>query len=188
MLINTPNANPVDIKYLACDVEPRYLEDSQINGEDDLDYDEQANQGMDSRMPLMVKTRKIVTNIWGRQYNVVEYHWLFIIDLDNGQVLDWTKGVKANINYKVCDQGRYSFLDKDLEEIIGSDGTMYVPSLLDFTNDSFGDYMDFTIDENGYIEEWNLLSEETRKERAAKLWKQLSKENEEDIDYRNGTC
>ena len=93
---------------------------------------------------------------------------MFIIDLDNGQVLDWTKGVKANINYKVCDQGRYSFLDKDLEEIIGSDGTMYVPSLLDFTNDSFGDYMDFTIDENGYIEEWNLLSKETRKERAAK--------------------
>ena len=178
MFISTPNAKPVEIRYLACDIEPRYLKDSQINGKYDLDYDEQFNQGMDSRMPLMVKSKKIVTNVWGTQYTTLSYHWLIIIDLDNGQVLDWTKGVKAIIHYKVCDQGRYSFLDKDLEEIIGSKDTMYVPSLLDFTNDSFGDYMDFTIDENGYIEEWNLLLEETRKERAEKLFKQLKGEEE----------
>lgn len=174
MFIDTPNAKPIEIKYLACDVEPRYLEDSQINGNDDLDYDEQYNQGgIEPRMPLMVKVNKIVTNVWGTQYPRSEYHWLIIIDLDEGRILDWEKGSIANIHYKVCDQGRYSFLDNYLEEIIGSEDTMYVPSLLDFKNDSFGDYMDFTIDENGYIKEWNLLPEEKRKERAEKLWKQI---------------
>ncbi len=179
MLIETLNAKPVEIKYLACDVEPRYLEDSEINGEDDLDYDEQ-DRGMDSRMPLMVKRQKTVTNVWGTQYNTLDYHWLIIIDLDEGRILDWEKGTVADIHYKVCDQGRYSFLDNDLEEIISSEDTMYVPSLLDFNNESFGDYMDFTIDEDGYIKEWNLLPEETRKERAEKLWNQILECNARD--------
>ena len=74
MFISTPNAKPVEIRYLACDIEPRYLKDSQINGKDDLDYDEQFNQGMDSRMPLMVKSKKIVTNVWGTQYTTLSYH------------------------------------------------------------------------------------------------------------------
>ena len=185
MQINTPNAKPVEVRFLACDVEPRYLEDSQINENDDLDYDEQFNQGMYSRMPLMTKVIKTKTNVWGNQYCTVEYHWLIIIDLDEGRILDWEKGTIANIHYKVCDQGKYSFLDNDLEEIIGSEATMYVPSLLDFKNDSFGDYMDFTIDENGYIKEWDLLPEEKRKERAEKLWNQFSTKEE---NYGIGTC
>lgn len=180
MLIKTPNATTVEIKYLACDIEPRYLDDSQINGEDDIDYDDQYVHKLDSRMPLMEKVAKIKTNPWGNNSYSIEYHWLIIIDLDEGRILDWKKDTNANIRYKVCDQGRYSFLDGDLEKLIGSDDTMYVPSLLDFNNDSFGDYLHFNINEDGYITEWNLISDAERIKKTEELWVEIDARNSTD--------
>lgn len=175
MLIDTPKGKTVSARYLACDIEPRYLVDSEINGESDIDEDEQYDEEKDSRMPLMIKTHKSKPD-GIREFLNVEYHWLIIIDLDNGRILDWRNDSEAKIHYKVCDQGKYSFLDDDLERMTGGDKTRYVPSLLDFRNDCFGDYLCFNVDKNGFIREWSLLPEDKRKERAETLWRQLEEE------------
>lgn len=117
----------IEAKTLIVEVGVRYWEDATIDGVEDVGGD-------------LVPCR-------------VGDNWCPRINLENGQILNWRKGVSANIHYKVCDDGRYTLLDENEEVITSIDG--YVPGVLDLYKESFGDYIILKIDTDGIIQDWN---------------------------------
>lgn len=134
----------VDIKHLCLDANVRYWEDADINGKEDISYNEQA-KGKKPRVPLAIENPDA-------RYLDDKYHWVIKIDTNTGNIVGWPEGVTANIHYKVCDEGIYWLEDAEGNEIHKIES--YVPELFDFCNDSYGDYIIMTVDENGHIEEW----------------------------------
>lgn len=140
-------------KYLRIDVGPRYLEDSSIlfNGKylGDIDYETQIKGDEAPLMPFIEKTE--IKDIWGRK--AVGYRWKLTIDLSHGTILDWPEDIFADIHYKVCDDGNYTLLDKNFNEITSKN--MYVPKLLAYKDEDygFGDYIIMNID-GGKIIDW----------------------------------
>lgn len=128
---------PSDIKYLRIDVGPRYLGDSEINGKEDISYEEQKN-GFLPRMPFMV-------------YNEKEkmYRWQIEIDIDEMRILNWPDDVSALVHYKICDDGIYYLLDADKNILETKE--CYVPSILCYVNEGYGDYMIMVIDKGGKL-------------------------------------
>lgn len=78
--------------------------------------------------------------------------WVIDIDLATGLIKNWPEGVIASVHYKVCDEGRYTLLDIDDEEIVTIAG--YVPSILSPRRSGYGDYVIMEIDGNGQIQDW----------------------------------
>lgn len=134
---------PSDVKYLKIDVGPRYWEDASIKieekWEDDIDYLEQK-KGTTPKMPFAVKDET-------KTYT--EYRWQITIDLENAKVLDWPQGVEARVFYKVCDDGTYYLLDADKNVLKKVD--CYVPDILSYIENGFGDYIDIKIDGDGNL-------------------------------------
>ena len=144
---------PSDVKYLRIDVGPRYWEDASIKfeekWEDDIEYKEQE-KGEKPKMPFAVKDES-------KTY--VTYRWQITIDLENAKVLDWPQGVEARVFYKVCDDGKwtaYAVFCIDLKEI-----DCYVPDILSYIENGFGDYIDMKIDGDGNLV--GYLKENTNK-------------------------
>lgn len=81
--------------------------------------------------------------------------WCPIIDIDSGIIVNWKKGVKADIHYKVCDSGSYYLQDEKGDEVLMIEND-YVPSCLCPTESGCGDYIILEIDENGKIEGFNF--------------------------------
>lgn len=78
--------------------------------------------------------------------------WNISVDAATGQIRDWPKGVNPhNVNMKVCDAGSYCLLDEAgmMIALVEQD---YVP---DYIPGDLGDYVDFKIDENGVITNWD---------------------------------
>lgn len=88
-------------------------------------------------------------------------YWRIRIDVDNGHIENWPEGVTAEVYYKVCDEGVYTLLDEDENEIVRSES--YVPGCFGITNSGYGDYMFFNIDRNGYIENWSFCEDDVDK-------------------------
>jgi hypothetical protein len=74
--------------------------------------------------------------------------WCPIIDIDTGVITNWTKGVKANVHFKVCDGGSYFLKDANGKVVLSREDD-YVPNEL--IPGSYGDYIEMSIDENGKI-------------------------------------
>lgn len=120
----TVQLQPVRISVSA---KVRYWEDATVNGVED--------QG-GNLIPLKEGVR-----------------WIPTIELETGRVIGWPKGTIADINYKVCDEGRY-WLEC-------ADGTRlkwkgdYVPTdLLAVGGYGYGDYIILKISADGMIEGW----------------------------------
>ncbi len=115
-----------DVKYLAVTAGIRYAEDVTVNGEqcDDL-----------TEIPC----------------NDGDY-WQVMIEVDTGIIINWPKGNAAEIHAKVCDDGTYSLLDANKQEIKNIEG--YVLDCLAINDSGYGDYIIMTIDENGKIKNW----------------------------------
>ena len=124
----------VDLKTLVVKAKPRYWEDATIDGKDDTERG------------LYVPCKN--GDIWNP-----------FIDIDSGTVVNWDKGVKANIHYKVCDECGYELLDDDGNVIISFDDG-YVPTTLSPKENGYGDYIIMDIDENGKIENWKFRKED----------------------------
>lgn len=77
--------------------------------------------------------------------------WCPEIDIDSGIIINWTKGVKAEINFKVCDGGSYYVKDVEGKVVLSIEND-YVPNSL--IPGSYGDYIEMGIDENGKIANW----------------------------------
>ena len=116
--------SPSDVKYLKIDVGPRYWEDSKINGVDDISWDEQK-LGKQPNMPFAVYNEES-----SKRRKSDSYRWQLIIDLETMKVLGWPNGVKADVFYKVCDDGTYFLLD-DKQNIL-DEKNCYVPRILSY--------------------------------------------------------
>lgn len=79
--------------------------------------------------------------------------WCPVIDIDSGIILNWKKGVAADVHYKVCDQGLYQIKDKGENVLLSKQG--YVPNIMCPEDDEYGDYIIMNIDETGQIKNWN---------------------------------
>ncbi len=121
-----------DVKYLAVTAGIRYAEDVTVNGEqcDDL-----------AEIPC----------------NDGDY-WQIMIEVDTGVIINWPKGKTADIHAKVCDDGTYSLLDANKQEIKNIEG--YVLDCLAINDRGYGDYIIMTIDESGKIKDWKPKFEE----------------------------
>lgn len=116
----------VDIKAVLVKAHVRYWEDATINGEPDEDG---------TLTPC-------------REGDM----WCPVIDIDTGVITNWTKGVKAEVHFKVCDAGSYYLLDAEGNVVLKRERD-YVPNEL--IPGSYGDYIEMDIDENGQIADWN---------------------------------
>ena len=92
-------------------------------------------------------------------------NWCPIIEIDTGKILNWQQGIEAKVFFKVCDEGSY-YLKDEQGETIAAIEKFYVPTLIDLTGKSFGDYLYFSIDENGKIANWQPKTENLEKEWA----------------------
>ena len=127
---------PVEAKYLKVVAGVRYWDDATVNGEVDT---------YGTLIPFRVKDT-----------------WCPIIDIEQGTVLHWPSDVTCTIHYKVCDEGVYTLLDKDLNAIVELDG--YVPSIMSPAGDGYGDYIIMNIDNTGKIENWRVYLKEFQAE------------------------
>ncbi len=116
----------VDIKTLHVKAGVRYWEDSTVDGIED-------EEGK------LIPCRK-------------GDYWVPVIDMDKGQIINWKIGVKAEIHYKVCDDGEYIFKDDKGKTVLMKEG--YVPNIMSPKENGYGDYIIMDIDMNGFIKEW----------------------------------
>jgi hypothetical protein len=117
----------VELKTLHVEAGVRYWEDATVNGKEDVDG-------------LLIPCKDGDT-------------WKPIIDIDNGQILNWNKGTEADIHYKVCDDGSYFIKDADGETVLSIEGD-YVPKLMCPKGEGYGDYIIMDVDKDGFIGNW----------------------------------
>ena len=79
--------------------------------------------------------------------------WEPVVDLEKGKICDWPDGVKADFHFKVCDAGSYYLLDSD-RNVVGSIIEDYVPYGLCHGDQGYGDYIIFSVDEDGFIKDY----------------------------------
>ena len=126
MNFNVKTETEINIKYLLVSAGVRYWEDATVNGKEDTEGDLIPCRNGD--------------------------YWCPFINIETGQIVNWTMGVEANIHYKVCDDGTYSLEDEDGNEIVSKD--MYVPECLFPKENGYGDYIIMDVNKNGYIDGW----------------------------------
>ena len=146
-----------NIKYLKATMGVRYWVDcdySTDNGEtwhDDFEDTDEEDKRIKNLTPCVVHK-----DIGYKPSDYLE----LIIDLDEGKVLNWRSGFCLHTNYKVCDDGEYSFLDADMNEIINITkeyDQYYVPDFLSIEDEGYGDYVYLNIDGEGNIEHFDTM-------------------------------
>lgn len=117
-----------DAKFLHAECGVRYWEDATVNGVEDVDG-------------YLIPLRD------GEA-------WCPTIEIETGTIVEWPKGTVAKIHYKVCDDGRYTLLDANREQIVSIAG--YVPSIMWPGGNGYGDYVIMSIDGDGKIANWHV--------------------------------
>ena len=121
-----------DIKYLKVIINAPYFEDFDVNGNEAESWDDipSCMKGSDNDME-------------------------FAIDIETGKILGWDKGTTFVAHAKIRDSGTYFLADEEYNRMIPS-LNHYVPSMLDTKGDGYGDYMQFLVNEQGYIVDFKL--------------------------------
>lgn len=123
------------MKLISIICRPRYFEDSLVSKENEY-FELEDHDGDLIPCVNIINDRK---------------HWIPLIDIDTGKILNWEVGKSAKIHYKVCDAGDYLITSNEISfRKIG-----YVPDFLSINSEEYGDYMIFNVDRNGFIENWN---------------------------------
>lgn len=138
--INKPT--DFEAKFLKVDAGVRYWDDGYINDVEDCD-----SINGSPKMPC--------AEFVGEQYRILrgrKWRWRPLIDIEAGQIVNWTKGTTANVHYKVCDDFQCEILDADKNVITSYEG--YVPKVMCPKDNGYGDYIIMDIDENGFIQGW----------------------------------
>lgn len=128
----------VDVARIHVCAYVRYWEDGTVNGERDVDLYE--NEDATPKMPCAKKEND-------------EWYWCPEIDVETGQILNWEKGVTANIHYKVCDEFACIVYDANNEEV--RNYCEYVPRFMCPKAEGYGDYIIMDVNEEGFIQNWN---------------------------------
>ena len=151
---------------LICDIDVRYYVDcsfSKDNGETwekNFEDDDKFDDYVKSQLPCMKEVTYKKRGIWsGIETTQTRQDWCPVIDVNEGKILDWTPGFCLNTGFKVCDQGIYVYSNQDeSQQIVSCDcDEYYVPNWLDDEGDSYGDYLQITINGDGTIENWDKL-------------------------------
>lgn len=118
---------PVEVDIRTCQVKAgvRYWEDATVDGVEDTEG-------------LLIPCRE--GSLWCPE-----------IDVDSGTILNWRKGVKAKVHYKVCDSGSYYLRDAEGKDVLWIEED-YVPNGL--IPGKYGDYIEMDIDAEGRILNW----------------------------------
>lgn len=124
-------SRPVEVnaRYLKAECGVRYWEDAEVNG-----------QKEDDDAPTIPFASGDT--------------WAPLIDIDAGKIVDWPEGTTASVHYKVCDAGRYSLLDENMQELVSIDG--YVPPIMWPKEHGYGDYVIMDIGADGKIANWRV--------------------------------
>jgi len=121
----------MNITTIKANMHPRYWEDAYVNGVEE-----------DDDNPTI--PRRIGDS------------WSLTINNQTGQIADWPADTKARVHYKVCDAGFYEVWD-NTHCLASLDG--YVPSFMSPNADGSGDYVIMDIDSNGFIKDWQEVTE-----------------------------
>ena len=78
----------------------------------------------------------------------------FTVDINTGKIEGWPEGITMETWDKVRDEGIYE-LYSDKGECECRLEYEYVPSVFDTRGDGYGDYMQFEVDSDGVIRDWN---------------------------------
>ena len=141
----------VDVRFLQVDAGVRYWEDADVNGKSDIDFCETKGTGTPA-MPFAVKVAEEPKDCIYSDH----YRWRPLIDVEEGRIVDWPKGTTAQIHYKICDDGAYTLLDADKNEIVRVNS--YVPDCLG----DDGDYIILSIKEDGKIDDFRFTEDDVR--------------------------
>jgi len=117
-------------EYIKVEAAVRYWDDAHINGDPDYDGD---------------KTPFRVGDLWCPT-----------IRISDGMIEDWPQGVKADFHFKVCDAGMYYLLNNK-KQAIADRMNDYVPSGLCHGDKGYGDYIIFSVGDDGFIENYKNL-------------------------------
>ena len=138
-----------EAKFLKVRAGVRYPEDSEfIKVENDHTVNYISDDEENPKMPFI--------EVENDKYGHKKFYWTPIIDLENGVIINWPKGVKVHVFYKVCDDFECTVYDEYYNEVLHYEG--YVPDFLAIEEEGYGDYIDMIIDENGCIQDWNITS------------------------------
>jgi hypothetical protein len=147
-----------DVRFMVVDTCVRYWEDTDVDGVED--------DAVNPRIPC------------AQRIDEFEVHWQPVIEVETGRIINWAKGVRAEVTYKVCDEFRCKLkTEMDKPSVYRYVG--YVPKIMYPRENGYGDYIEMNIDTEGYIEGWN-----------AKMLQQLIDymENYAEYDTINKTC
>lgn len=146
---------PVEIetKFLEVRAGVRYPEDSEfieVNMDDDgKPYNNYISDDEENpKMPFI--------EVEYDKYGHKKFYWTPTIDLENGVIINWPKGVKVHVFYKVCDDFECTVYDEYDNEVLHYEG--YAPDFMAIEEEGYGDYIDMIIDENGCIKDWDITS------------------------------
>ena len=139
----------IETKFLEVRAGIRYPEDSEfIEVENDHKVNYISDDAENPKMPFM--------EVENNKYVHKKFYWTPTIDLENGVIINWPKGVKVHAYYKVCDDFECTVYDEYDNEVLHYEG--YVPDFMAIEEEGYGDYIDMIIDENGCIQDWNITS------------------------------
>ena len=149
MKINIIKPVEIEAKFLKVRAGVRYPEDSEfIEAENDRKVNYISDDEENPKMPFM--------EVENDKYGNKKFYWTPTIDLENGVIINWPKGVKVHVFYKVCDDFECTVYDEYDNEVLHYEG--YVPDFMSIEEEGYGDYIDMIIDENGCIQKWNITS------------------------------
>lgn len=146
-----------DIRYLKATMGVRYWVDCEYSEDNGKTWNRDFDDTCEESERIKSITPCVVNKYIG--YDESDYLEL-IIDLEEGKVLNWKDGFCLNTNYKVCDDGEYVFLDKDMNEVVNITKEYkqyYVPDFLSIEDTGYGDYVYLNIDATGHIEHFDVV-------------------------------
>ncbi len=153
--INRPRE--YDIKYLKATMGVRYWVDCQYSEDNGNTWNLHFPDTEEESERIMKLTPCVVRKDIGyRESN----YWEIIIDLAEGKVLNWPKDFCLKTHYKVCDDGEYVFLDKDMNEVVNITKEYeqyYVPDFLAIGDHGYGDYVYLNINGDGSIQHFTEM-------------------------------
>lgn len=135
----------VNLKYAQCELRIHNWEDFTVNGKEDNNDNHETPFAKDKKS----KDKK---------------YWCPLIDIDEGKIVGWPQGVTLDVCAKTCDENIIYFFDENKNAIEWFDEEEkevlscydgYVPEFLDSSGEGYGDYVELTVDEDGYIKNFD---------------------------------
>ena len=82
------------------------------------------------------------------------HQWKPIIDVNTGQILNWSADRKFWVFGKVCDEFKCKVKGINDEVLIDYEG--YVPNCMSINDKGYGDYIDMIVNPDGIIQDWEF--------------------------------